>query len=93
MYAAGSPSRFGAGRFFAVREVVSGPTASKIGQWSWELAVREIVSVPLLEQCPTVDKIGVEARAVKGKSYIRLKNQAAGPLAEDLLKEALAHDS
>ena len=86
MYASGSPGRFGAGRFFAVREVVSDPQPSGHERWPWKLSVREIVSGPELERCPTIEQIDVEAKSVRRQSHIRLE-ESAGVLAEELLEQ------
>ncbi len=86
MYASGSPGRFGAGRFFAVREVVSDPEPSKHERWPWQLSVRDVVSGPgLLKFCPTIDQIGVDAKSLRRHSYIGL-DEGAGILAEQLLQ-------
>lgn len=84
MYASGSPGRFGAGRFFAVREVVSEPQPSGHERWPWKLSVREIVGGPELERCPTLEQIDVEAKSVRRQSHIRL-DESAGVFAEELL--------
>jgi hypothetical protein len=88
MYASGSPGRFGAGRFFAVREVESDPMPTQHERWPWKLAVREIIGGPNLDHCPTIEEIGVAARSVRRQSHIHL-DEAAGILAEELLNEAL----
>jgi hypothetical protein len=93
MYACGSQRFGGAGRFFAVREVESEPVPNDVGTWHWELALREVIGGPDLDRCPTIDQIGVAAISLRNKSYIRLKDAAAGPLAEQLLTKALADNS
>jgi hypothetical protein len=92
MYASGSPARFGAGRFFAVREVVSDPQLSEHERWPWKLSVQEIVGGPELERCPTIEQIDVESTSVRRQSHIRL-DERAGILAEELLKQAWGPDS
>jgi EVE domain len=92
MYASGSPGRFGAGRFFAVREVVSDPQLSEHERWPWKLSVQEIVGGPELERCPTIEQIDVESTSVRRQSHIRL-DERAGILAEELLKQAWGPDS
>jgi hypothetical protein len=87
IYACGSPGRFGAGRFFAVREVTSDPHPSRNERWPWKLLVREVVSGPELERCPTIDLIGVEAKSLRRQSRIHL-DESAGILAEELLERA-----
>jgi hypothetical protein len=87
MYASGSPGRFGTGRFFQVREVLSDPQPSGHERWPWKLPVQEIVGGPELERCPTLDQIGVKAKSVRRQSHIHL-DEGAGILAEQLLEEA-----
>jgi hypothetical protein len=87
MYASGSPGRFGAGRFFAVREVMSDPMPSGHERWPWKLEVHEVVTGPNLDRCPTIDQIDVAAKSVRRQSHIQLDG-AAGLLAEELLERA-----
>jgi hypothetical protein len=87
MYASGSPGRFGAGRFFAVREVVSDPEPSGHERWPWKLAVREVVGGPNLDRCPTIDEIDVAAKSLRRQSHIHL-DESAGVLAEELLERS-----
>jgi hypothetical protein len=87
MYASGSPGRFGAGRFFQVREVLSDPQPSGHERWPWQVLVREIIGGPELERCPTIDEIGVETKSIRRQSHIRL-DESAGILAEELLERA-----
>jgi hypothetical protein len=87
MYASGSPKRFGAGRFFAVREVMSNPEPSENERWSWKLSLRELVRGPELERCPTIDRIAVKSTSLRSHSHIRLDTRA-GMTAEELLERA-----
>lgn len=87
MYACGSPKRFGAGRFFAVREVVSDPQPSGHERWPWKLSVREVIGGPELERCPTIGELGVAAKSLRRQSHIHL-DESAGVLAEELLERA-----
>jgi hypothetical protein len=89
MYASGSPKRFGAGRFYAVREVVSDPEPSGHERWLWKVGVREVVGGPNLEHCPTIDEIDVAAKSLRRQSHIHL-DESAGVLAEELLERASA---
>jgi hypothetical protein len=88
MYASGTPGRLGAGRIFAVREVVSDPETSTDGRWPWLVNYREVVSGPDLPQCPTIDEIGVSATSLRRQTHIKLDTQT-GVLAERLLERAI----
>jgi hypothetical protein len=87
MYASGSPGRFGAGRIFAVREVVSDPEQSGNQRWPWKLGVQDVVAGPELERCPSIDEIGVKASSLRHQSHIHL-DERTGMLAEELLERA-----
>ena len=92
MYASGTPGRLGAGRVFAVREVVSDPEASADDRWPWLVRCREIVGGPDLPHCPTIDEIGVSATSLRRHTHIKLEAQA-GILAEHLLERAIEDHS
>jgi hypothetical protein len=87
MYATGSPGQFGAGRFFAVREVIADPEPSGRSRWPWKVALRDVITGPDLERCPTIDEIGVGPKSVRRQTHIRL-NEESGLLAERLLARA-----
>jgi hypothetical protein len=84
-YAAGSPGRFGNGRFYSVEEVISDPELGPNDRWPWQVKTKGIVEGPLLENCPTLADIGVEARSVRRHSHIRLSSEQ-GRRAEGLLR-------
>ena len=86
LYAAGSAAAFGAGRLFAIEEVLSEePEPSGHERWPWRLHTRMLISVPLLSHCPTLDEIGVVARSLGRHSHIRLPD-AQGRRAEELMR-------
>lgn len=87
IYASGTPARLGAGRFFAVREVVSDPEPSTHERWAWKVKLRDVVAGPDLPHCPTIDEIGVRAVSLRRHTHIKL-NRDAGELAEVLLERA-----
>jgi hypothetical protein len=88
MYASGTPTRLGAGRIFAVREVVTDPETSADSRWPWQVEYREIVGGPDLPHCPTIDEIHVSPTSLRRKTHIKL-DAHAGVLAERLLERAL----
>jgi hypothetical protein len=87
MYASGSPKRFGAGKFFAVREVVSNPQPSENERWPWRLSLLELVSGPELARCPNIERIGVRMTSLRSHSHIRIVTRA-GEIAKELLEQA-----
>ena len=87
MYASGTPTRLGVGRFYAVREVVSDPEPSAHERWAWMVQLRDIVTGPDLQHCPTIDEIGVGATSLRRHTHITL-DENAGTLAETLIEHA-----
>lgn len=84
LYAAGSPAAFGAGRFYAVVEVLADPRPGPVQRWPWEVPTAIIIAGPRLERCPTLDEIGVKSTSVRRHSHIRLSDEQ-GHRAEELL--------
>jgi hypothetical protein len=87
MYATGSPRQFGVGRFFAIREVISNPEPSGRKRWPWKVRLRDVVTGPNLERCPTIEEIGVGPKSVRRQTHIKLDREA-GLLAEELLSRS-----
>ena len=87
MYASGTPTRLGAGRFFAVREAIADPEPSSHERWAWKVKVRDVKVGPNLPQCPTIDQIGVRPKSLRRHTHIKLDSDA-GKLAESLLERA-----
>ena len=86
MYATGTPKRLGAGRFYAVREVVFDPESIAHERWAWKVELRDVVAGPDLPHCPTIDEIGVGATSLRRHTHIKL-DEDAGSLAEKLLDQ------
>ena len=87
-YAVGSARPFGAGRIYAVEEVVSEePEPGGHERWPWVVEVRELVSVPLLSFAPELGDIGVSPRSLSQHSHISLPLEK-GRLAERLIAAA-----
>ncbi len=87
MYATGTPMRLGAGRFYAVRAVVSDPEPVVHERWAWKVELRDVVAGPDLPHCPTIEEIGVGAKSLRRHTHIKL-DKDAGTLAEALLERA-----
>ena len=86
LYAAGSAAAFGAGRLFAVEEVLSDePEPSGHPRWKWRVYTRELCSVALLSRGPTLAEIDVSARSLGRHSHIRLTDEQ-GRRAEELMR-------
>src|SRR5689334_22276743 len=58
-------------------------------RWVWQVKTRTIVEGPLLEVCPTLSDIGIDARSVRRHSHIHLTNDQ-DRRAEYLLGESKA---
>jgi hypothetical protein len=85
MYATGTPGRLAAGRFYAVREVVSDPQPVDHQRWSWKVDVQDVITGPDLPHCPSIDQIGVRAVSLRRHTHIRLRAED-GVRAEELLE-------
>jgi hypothetical protein len=84
LYAAGSPQTYGAGRFYAVVQATTDPMPRDTGRWPWEVETAMVVAGGLLENCPTLDDIGVKPTSVRRQSHIRITHEQ-GVRAEELL--------
>ncbi len=61
-------------RVFALMEVAGEPTDDEplSERWPWSVAVEPLVVVPLLENAPPVEALGVPPRSMSQQSHIRL---------------------
>jgi hypothetical protein len=87
VYATGTPGRLGAGRFYAVQDVISDPEPIEHDRWSWKVTVSDVITGPDLPDCPTIDEIGVSPKSLRRHTHIKLEEEA-GTLAETLLERA-----
>lgn len=90
VYAAGSAREYGDGRVFALEECVSDePYPSGHERWTWEIATRRSLSLPLAF-APSLLDIGVSTRSIGRHSHIRLTERQA-ELAEAAFSDAAAY--
>ena len=61
-------------RVFALVEVTAEPTTDEplSERWPWSVAVEPLVVVPLLENAPPVEALGIPPRSMSQQSHIRL---------------------
>jgi hypothetical protein len=88
VYASGSASLYGEGRFIAVEEVLSDePEPSGHERWRWRLQTRLIAAVDDLGHAPALREIGVSPKSLRQHSHIRLTDEQ-GLAALRLIEEA-----
>jgi hypothetical protein len=76
VYASGSASLYGEGRFVAVEEVVSPePEPSGHERWRWRLQTRLVAAVDDLAVAPALRDIGVSPKSLRQHSHIRLSDE------------------
>ena len=76
VYASGSASEYGEGRFFAVEEVLSDePEPSGHERWRWRLTTRLVAAVDDLAHAPALREIGVSPTSLRQHSHIRLSEE------------------
>jgi hypothetical protein len=88
VYASGSASLYGEGRFIAVEEVVSDePEPSGHERWRWRLQTRLVAAVDDLGHAPALREIGVSPKSLRQHSHIHLTDEQ-GRRALELLRVA-----
>ena len=88
VYASGSASLYGEGRFVAVEEVLSDePEPSGHTRWRWRLHTRLTAAIDDLSQAPALREIGVSPKSLRQHSHIRLTDEQ-GERALELLQVA-----
>ena len=88
VYASGSASEYGEGRFVAIEEVVSHePEPSGNDRWRWRLDTRLLAAVDEIAAAPALREIGVSPKSLRQHSHIRL-TEAQGVHALELLRIA-----
>jgi hypothetical protein len=88
VYASGSASLYGEGRFVAVEEVLSDePEPSGHERWRWRLRTRLVAAVDDLSHAPALREIGVSPKSLRQHSHIRLTDEQ-GERALELLQVA-----
>jgi hypothetical protein len=88
VYASGSASLYGEGRFVAVEEVISGePEPSGHDRWRWRLHTRLVAAIDDLSHAPALREIGVSPKSLRQHSHIRLTDEQ-GERALELLQVA-----
>lgn len=76
VYASGSASLYGEGRFIAVEEVLSEePEPSGHDRWRWRLHTRLVAAVDELAMAPALREIGVSPKSLRQHSHIRLTDE------------------
>jgi len=87
VYASGSATLYGEGRFIAVEEVLSEePEPSGHDRWRWQLDTRPLISIEELSRAPALRDIGVSPKSLRQHSHIRLSEEQ-GLAALALLRE------
>ena len=88
VYASGSASLYGEGRFIAIEEVLSDePEPSGHDRWRWLLQTRLVAAVDELGMAPALRDIGVSPKSLRQHSHIRLTHEQ-GMRALELLRIA-----
>lgn len=88
VYASGSASLYGEGRFIAIEEVLSDePEPSGHERWRWRLQTRLVAAVDELAMAPALREIGVSPKSLRQHSHIRLSDEQ-GERALELLRIA-----
>jgi hypothetical protein len=88
VYASGSASLYGEGRFVAVEEVLSDePEPSGHERWRWRLRTRLVAAIDDLSHAPALREIGVSPKSLRQHSHIRLTDEQ-GERALELLQVA-----
>ena len=88
VYASGSASLYGEGRFVAIEEVLSDePEPSGHERWRWRLHTRLVAAIDDLSHAPALREIGVSPKSLRQHSHIRLTDEQ-GERALELLQVA-----
>jgi hypothetical protein len=91
VYAAGSASEYGEGRFIGVDEVLSDePEPSGHERWRWQMRTRPVLWIEDMSRAPALRDIGVSPKSLRQHSHILL-TEAQGLKAVELLRQANGH--
>src|SRR3954454_14199146 len=75
VYASGSATLYGEGRFIAIEEVLSEePEPSGHERWRWQMTTRLVVGVEQIAAAPALREIGVSPKSLRQHSHIRLSD-------------------